>query len=333
MTQTTDLVVQEPLDVAKTFTPEGMQGLLQDIETQVKAHVPVVDTDEGRKNIVSLAYKVSQSKSLIVKTGDREVAEAKKKVKHMNGLLKIAKEFLDDLRDETRRPVTEWETEQKRIADEEAKKEAEKIDKRVADLLAVEITIPRIDAAILTDDEFDILLTDKTFEFEERQKEKAEAETAEKKRLEDEAVARKAENERLAKQKAEQDAKEADLKRQQDELAAQQKAIDDEKDRLEREAIKKQVAENIRIQAEQDRKDKEALEAKEAEERELRAKDEEERRIALLPDKEHLKHWIQAFQLPPAPKVESEAVHEIYRVGAERIEETLHVMLRQVEEL
>ena len=79
-------------------------------------------------------------------------------------------------------------------AEEDARQEAI-IKKRITALLAVEVIISFMDVATLTDDEFQCLLDDKTFEFNEAQREKAEAEVAEKERLAKEAADRKAEDE------------------------------------------------------------------------------------------------------------------------------------------
>ena len=223
--------------------------------------------------------------------------------------------------------------EQNRIkAEEEARQEAIN-QKRVDDLLTVECVMPFIQVATLTDDEFQCLLGDKTFEFEERQRAKAEAERLEKERLAKEAAERKAEDERLAKQKAEQDKIAADLKRQQDELAAQQKAIQDEKDRIAKEAADKQAAENARLKAELEAKEKAEREAKEKAEAEEKARAEAERQAALKPDKEKLIDWIKGYGTNPIPEIETPEVAEILKVGLEYIQETLHRMLRQVEEL
>jgi len=223
--------------------------------------------------------------------------------------------------------------EQNRIkAEEEARQEAI-IQKRVDDLLAVECVMPFIQVATLTDDEFQCLLGDKTFEFEERQKAKAEVERLKKERLEKEATERKAEDERLAKQKAEQDKIAADLKRQQDELAAQTKALQDEKDRIAKEASDKQAAENARLKAELEAKEKAEREAKEKAEAEEKARVEAERQESLKPDKEKLIDWIRGYGTNPIPEIETPEVAEILKVGLEYIQETLHRMLRQVEEL
>ncbi|NQU04258.1 MAG: hypothetical protein HQ589_08935 [Syntrophaceae bacterium] len=223
--------------------------------------------------------------------------------------------------------------EQERIKAEEAAKESAMLEKRFGDLFAVGYTSTPMELNILTDDEFQCLLDDKTFEFNEAQKAKADEEAAEKKRLADEAAARKAEAKRLADQKAEQDAKEAALKKQADELAAHQKELQDEKDRIALEEAEKKAAEHRKIKAAADAKAKAEKDAKDAEERELAAENEAKRKLALLPDKEKLTEWVNNFEIPDMPDIESREVLEIGRIGVEYIELTLHGMLKEIEEL
>ena len=230
----------------------------------------------------------------------------------MGVLLKTAKDFLDDLRDETRKPVTDWENEQKRIADEEARKEAEKIDKRVADLLAVEITMPRIDVATMTDEEFDTLIFDKTEEWRFEQDTIAEKLATENKRLEEEAEARKAEKERLDKIAKQQRIQAEALERQQAELMAKEKAFREEQERIAKKEQARIDAENAKIKAESEAKAKAEQEEKERQEREAAAQAEAERQEALRPDKEKLQYWLNNIEdaldrFPAISNVESAA--------------------------
>ena len=58
--------------------------------------------------------------------GKKLVADWKEKAKKVDESRKIARDFLDNLRDEVRRPLTEWEeAEEKRIAEEKAREEFE----------------------------------------------------------------------------------------------------------------------------------------------------------------------------------------------------------------
>jgi len=339
-----DLIIQEPIDVAKVFTAGGMEGVLKEIEAVALAHVPDVETDSGRLDIASLAYKIARSKTLIDSTGKEVISDWKKKTDRINGLRKQARDFLDDLKTKVRQPLSDWEfAEQKRKAEEDARQEAV-IKKRVADLLAVEVIISFLEVATMTDDEFQCLLGDKTFEFEERKKAKAEAEAAEKKRLEKEAADRKAEDERLAKQKKEQEVEAERLAKIQIEIEAKFKAVADEKKRIEREwqetkdriarkEADKQAAENAKIQAKKDAEDLAKHQAKEAAEAEEIAKIKAARREALKPDKEKLIDWIKGYGTNPIPEIENKEVAEILRVGLEYINKTLNDMLIQVEEL
>ena len=210
--------------------------------------------------------------------------------------------------------------EQKRIEGEEEKRQLKITQKRIDDLLTVECVMPFLQVATLTDDEFQCLLGDKTFEFEERQKAKAEAEVAEKARLAKEAADRKAEDERLAKQKADQDAKEAELKKQADDLAAQQKAIDDERARIAKAEADKKAAKEAKIQAAKDAEDLAKHQAQEAAEAEEKAKVEAARQEALIPDIDKLEDFANYLQEAiEYPELKSDEAKEILKGARKQI--------------
>jgi len=224
----------------------------------------------------------------------------------------------------------------KEIQEEEARKEAEKIGKRVADLLAIGVVMPHIEVAVMDDDEFQCLLDDKTFEFNEAEREKAEAEAAEKARLAQEAAERKAEDERLKKERAAQDAERERLEKIQADLAAQQKAIDDEKDRIAKDAADKQAAENAKIQAAKDAEDLAKFQAEEAAEAEERAKAEAARQEALKPDKEKLHDYAGAVLTTMAqnsPKVNDEVAHSAMAIFMNDLNNLVVKFQRAIEEL
>jgi len=176
--------------------------------------------------------------------------------------------------------------EQNRIKAEEEARQVAEVKLRTNLLLEVGCVMAFTDVAVLTDDEFNELLSTKRYEYDAEQKRKTE-----------EAEALKAENERLAKQKEEQDKIAADLKRQRDEIAAQQKAIQDEKDRIAREEQAKKNAEEAKIKAEAEAKAKIEREAKEAEEKQIAAEKEARRQEALRPDKEKIQAWLMDIEL------------------------------------
>lgn len=105
-----ELVVVAGLNAVEVFTgPEGVEKILSDIERQIAAFVPDTSTNKGRKDIASLAYKVSQSKVVLDDLGKGLVADWKSKSALVDASRKIARDRLDVLRDKARLPLTEWE--------------------------------------------------------------------------------------------------------------------------------------------------------------------------------------------------------------------------------
>ena len=161
--------------------------------------------------------------------------------------------------------------EKKRIKEEEEAKEREKIQSRLTILSGYGKIVPFFDAAAWTDEEFVETVDKAKAEYEEIQQ-KAREEAAQIVREEE---ARKAEDERLAKERAEL---EAERKRIAAEQAEAQAKIDEANRKIEAE----KAAIEAEKKAEQERKDREKFEkdAKEKAEREAKAKaerDEQER--------------------------------------------------------
>jgi len=103
---------------AVQFYNEGkMDPLLTEIETEVLKHIPDTDTDKGRKEIASLAYKVSRSKTFLDTLGDNLVEDSRKIVKAVNENRKTMRDRLDALRDKARKPLTDWEKKEKEKAE------------------------------------------------------------------------------------------------------------------------------------------------------------------------------------------------------------------------
>jgi len=243
--------------------------------------------------------------------------------------------------------------EQRRIEAEEAEKERKKRDKRFDDLSAVGVSMPIMEIAVLTDDEFQCLLDDKTFEFNEAQREKAEAEAAEKKRLAQEAADRKAESERLEKERVAQDAererlekiaadlaaadkaRQAELDARQADIDAQTKAIQDEKDRIAKEAADKKAAEDAEIQAAKDAEDLAKHQAKMAAERRTEAENVAKRIEELRPDKDKLTKWIMDFNIyqAPSPILESNDAKKLFSEIIDELELLLKSALAQIRQL
>ena len=254
MSEITDLVVIEKKNAMAVFTSnDQLDPLIEAIEKEARSLVPDVTTKKGRDAIASMAHKVARSKTYIDNAGKDLVAELKALPKQIDESRRIARERLDALKDEVRRPLTEWEAEQERIKAEEA------MNALHAEALVMNENIDLQRAIQYEADHEMALLMNKDFDREQAEK-KAEAER--------QRIAREEEIKRQAEEKAKREAAEK-AQREIDAAAAR-----------EREAIlAKERAERERIEAQQ-RAELEQREAAERAEREKQAAVESERRKA-----------------------------------------------------
>ena len=215
-----ELQVIEQQTAIAVFTSEAMDETLRKIETEVLSFVPDTSNVSGRKEIASLAYKVSQSKTILDSAGKTLVSDWKSKAKLVDASRKKARDFLDNLRDKARQPLTDW--------------ESAELKKVAAEKLKLEIEVAHIDALAMND----LFNREKAIAEKERiaaEKEMEDRRITEERRLFDEREKR----EQLMKEKAALEAKQAA------EREAQRKI--DEAQRLEAEAVAK--AEQIKIDA------------------------------------------------------------------------------------
>ncbi|HBN1562668.1 TPA: hypothetical protein L1122_004640 [Enterobacter hormaechei] len=281
MSEVTDLTVIEikPEQAPVLYVAGGLDAYLEQIRQAVN-EVPDLSTKKGRDRVASLAAQVSRSKTAIEKPGREYLKRLKEAVRPAEAEIKRFVDACDELRDATRRPLTEWEAEQERIKAEEA------MNALHAEALEMNEEFDRQRAAqIEADHEMALLMNDKfdrDREEQSRQAEQAQRERDE--RLKQEA-AEQARRDAEAKHKAELEAavrREADEKARAD--AAERKRKEDA-DRAERERQDAIAEEKRKAQEEADRIKRE-VEAKEkarlAEEQ--RKAEEEARRAA---DKEH----------------------------------------------
>lgn len=263
MSEVTDLVVIEKSNAMAIFTSkEQLDPLLEKIETEARSLVPDLTTKKGRDAIASMAHKVARSKTYIDNAGKDLVAELKALPKQIDESRRIVRERLDALKDEVRRPLTEWEAEQERIKAEEA------MNALHTEALVMNEEFDRqLAARIEADHEMALLMNDK-FD-RDREEQRRQAEQAQRER-----------DERLKQEAAEQACRDAEAKHKAEiEAAARREA--EEKARAE-------MAERQRIEAEQ-RAAREKQEAEARAEREkaaaveaerLKAKQAEEKRLA-----------------------------------------------------
>ncbi|MDH0590223.1 hypothetical protein N5J74_04095 [Enterobacter asburiae] len=245
MSEVTDLVVIEKQNAMAVFTTkEQLDPIIEAIEKEARSLVPDVSTRKGRDAIASMAHKVARSKTYIDNAGKDLVAELKALPKQIDESRRIVRERLDALKDEVRRPLTEWEAEQERIKAEEA------MNTLHAEALVMnEEFDSQLAARIEADHEMALLMNDKFDRDREEQRRQAEQ-------------AQREHEERIKREAAEQARRDAEAKHKAEiEAAARREA--EEKARAE-------LAERQRVEAEQ----RAAREKQEAEERARREKEE-----------------------------------------------------------
>lgn len=112
------LVNIETLTAATVFAPGGVEIFISKLESDVRAMPkPDILTEGGREEIKSLAYKIARSKTALDDLGKDFVAELKKQTGKIDADRRIIRDRLDALKDEVRKPVTEWEGSEKARVD------------------------------------------------------------------------------------------------------------------------------------------------------------------------------------------------------------------------
>lgn len=96
-------------DSSKLFTADTVTQNLEAIRTEALSIVPDITTDKGRKEIASQAHKVAQSKVAIDKVGAALVKPLKDQAKVIDVQRKRYKDMLDQLKEEVRKPLTDYE--------------------------------------------------------------------------------------------------------------------------------------------------------------------------------------------------------------------------------
>lgn len=283
-----------PAELEAAFiNDEFIEGLIKDIREKASSVVGDLNTAKGRRAYISMAANVRSTKTAIDDAGKKLVAEMKKRPALVDASRKKVRDSLDELAVEIRKPVTDWEAEQKEKEFNAMWDEALELDAKITAERAAALA-----AKIESDHEMALLMNEKIDrereetrqkaeqakrEHEERIKREAEEnarrEADEAAKREIEAAAAREREATLAKERAEHEAKELAEKAERDRIEAEQRAERDKKEAAEKAEREKEEA----IQRE-----RAAAEAREqarlAEEK--RIKDEEVRRAA---DKEHRK--------------------------------------------
>lgn len=295
MSEIMELVVIEKKNAMAVFTNnDQLDPLIELIEKEARSLVPDVTTKKGRDAIASMAHKVARSKTYIDNAGKDLVAELKALPKQIDESRRVVRERLDALKDEVRRPLTEWEAEQERIKAEEAMNamhaEALEMNIKFDQELAAKFEADH-EMALLMDKDIDRERADKAAEAERQRiareeeikrqaEEKAKREAEEKHRAEMEASARREAEERAAKELAERERIEAQQRAERDRIAAEQKAEADKQAAIDAERRKAQEeADRIRREAEQREQARLAEEKRKADEQARREADVKHRKF------------------------------------------------------
>lgn len=100
---------------AEFFKPNGADAVLSALKTEVRKVAATLDisTPAGREAIASLAYKVARSKTALDEQGKELVGAIKKQSGEIDAERKRMRDELDALKDEVRKPLTDWENAEK----------------------------------------------------------------------------------------------------------------------------------------------------------------------------------------------------------------------------
>lgn len=259
------------------YVAGGLQQFINLVKGEIEGEVPDLTTRKGRERIASLAAKVSKSKTAVEKPGRDYLRRLKEMPKVVEAELRDFVTKMDTLRDETRRPLTEWEaaedaridrhndaiTHMKDLALELGALDAEQLQARITELSAFQLgeaweefeaeaartkeaSLNAVQAALVARQKYDA----EQAELARLRREAEERAEQDRIRAAQEAAV-EAERQRVAQEQ--QAAREAAARREQellDQAAAQEREAENQRLQLKLQA---EQAERARVQAEADR--------------------------------------------------------------------------------
>ena len=254
----TALALIGPAQLGAAFTSSDMVDmLLAQVEAKVRAHVPDLTTAKGRDAIKSLAYAVSRSKTALDDAGKKLTEDARAQIADVNAQRKVITDRLDALRDEARKPLTDWEA-----AEESRKAELMRNMQHIEPVWPID-HMPTAEALAGHIASVEAIAIDSRWqEFEDQARLRKDRALAKLRPLHAAAAVREEQAAELAQLRAEAEARRAeDAKRAADEQAKrdadaaaerQRQAAEDQARRDQQaEADRQQAAETARIRAEQ----------------------------------------------------------------------------------
>ena len=120
---TTDLI-HLPKNLAEVFVPKGLDPLLAGVREKVKEFKEKsydMEVAKDRDKIRSFAADIAKSKTFVDKARMKYVADRKAALKVIDSECKIFRDTMDEIKDDARKPLTEWEEEEKHKEDQRRK--------------------------------------------------------------------------------------------------------------------------------------------------------------------------------------------------------------------
>jgi len=252
------------------YVAGGLQQFIDLVKGEVLGEVPDLTTRKGRERIASLAAKVSKSKTSVEKPGRDYLRRLKEMPKVVEAELREFVTTMDNLRDEVRQPLTDWQAAEdarvdrhndaiarmKELATDLGALDTEQLEARATELSQFALGEAweefEAEAARTKEASMDALVVAVAA------RKKYDAEQAELTRLRAEAEAReqKEREERIAREAAERARLEAEQKAQAEREAAQRRELEAKAAAERRELelkLQAEQAERAKVQAEADR--------------------------------------------------------------------------------
>lgn len=324
-----DLIQLEDIKAPVLFgSDDEVSNVINRIKESAGSIVVSVDTAKGRKETASLSAKVAKSKTYLDGLGKDLVSGIKQQAKEINARRKVIRDTLDDLKEEIRKPLTEFENKEKaRIALHE-----ENIDRLTGlktEILSSE-SIEEIDALMVVSEQLSTIDWEEYSESSERLISQIMDLAGERKAAILKQIEQEAELSMLKAEAAERDRKEREerIAREAAEAArleAERKVVRERE--AEREALRKAEADKIAAQqavidaerreieaAKQAEADKQAAIAREKEKAEQAAQAERER-ILEVKRQEELQAKVREADKAHKAKVNNKAVSDLVAAG------------------
>ena len=116
-----ELIQLENINAVELFNSDKeVTDIIERVQTSARSIVCDVTTNKGRKETASVAAKIARSKTYLDGLGKELVADIKAQAKQIDNRRKLIRDNLDDLKEEVRKPLTEFEEKEKaRVAERE----------------------------------------------------------------------------------------------------------------------------------------------------------------------------------------------------------------------